>query len=67
MAVERKADVHVRHAEADGERQQEHHGGEGAGDDRVLDEDRPAFEDGGTGGRVDENEALDAIVGVQGQ
>ena len=33
----------------------------------MLDEDGPAFENGGAGGLVEEQEALDALVGVQGQ
>ena len=40
---------------------------QGCGDDRVFGEDRPAFEDDGAGGLVDEHEALDALVGVQDQ
>jgi len=51
--AERGADVQFGDAEADGERQQEHHGGEDADDGRVLDEDGPAFENGGAGGLVE--------------
>ena len=65
--AERGADVQFGGGEADGERQQEHHGGEDADDDRVLGEDGPAFENGGAGGLVEEQEALDALAGVQGQ
>ena len=67
-AVERDAaDVQLGGGEAHGEREQEKRGGEDAGDGRLLGEDRPAFEDDGAGGVVDEHQALDALVGVQDQ
>ena len=67
LTAEHEADVEVRHAEADGDRQEEHGGGEDAGDGREFDEDRPAAEEDGAGADVDENELLQAPVGAQAE